>query len=318
MEEDEMTDQSVRNVVIAGSGPAGYTAAIYAARSGLSPLLYEGLQPGGQLTITTDVENYPGFKEPIAGPELMTNMRAQAERVGAEIVSDIVESVDLSSYPFKVRFSSSEVLTRTLIIATGAEAKWLGIPSEEKYRGRGVSACATCDGFFFRNQKVAVIGGGDTACEEANYLTNHASEVLLVHRRDQLRASKIMAKRTLANRKIRPMWFRVLDQVLGDENGVTGLRLKDPRDGKTEEVQLDGVFVAIGHSPNTQFLDGQIELDDKGYIVTALGSTKTSVKGVFAAGDVQDSVFRQAVTAAGTGCMAAIEAARFLEEEGKG
>jgi thioredoxin reductase (NADPH) len=312
-----MTDKRVRNVVIAGSGPAGYTAAIYAARSGLSPLLFEGLQPGGQLTITTDVENYPGFKQPIAGPELMANMRAQAERVGAEIVSDIVESVDLSSRPFKVRLASTEVLTQTLIIATGAEAKWLGIQSEEKYRGRGVSACATCDGFFFRNQKVAVIGGGDTACEEANYLTNHASEVLLIHRRDQLRASKIMAERTLANKKIRPMWFRVLDQVLGDDKGVTGLRLKDPRDGRSEDVQLDGVFIAIGHSPNTQFLDRQVELDDKGYIVTTPGSTKTSVKGVFAAGDVQDSVFRQAVTAAGTGCMAAIEAARFLDEVGK-
>lgn len=312
-----MTDQSVRNVVIAGSGPAGYTAAIYAARAGLSPLLFEGLQPGGQLTITTDVENYPGFTEPIAGPELMANMRAQAERVGAEIVSDIVESVDLSSRPFKVRLSSSEVSAQTLIIATGAEAKWLGIPSEEKYRGRGVSACATCDGFFFRNQKVAVVGGGDTACEEANYLTNHASEVVLIHRRDQLRASKIMAERTLANNKIRPMWFRVLDQVLGDANGVTGLRLKDPRNGSTDEIQIDGVFVAIGHSPNTGFLDGQVELDEKGYIVTTRGSTKTSVKGVFAAGDVQDSVYRQAVTAAGTGCMAAIEAAHFLEEEGK-
>ncbi|MBN1654887.1 MAG: thioredoxin-disulfide reductase [Deltaproteobacteria bacterium] len=311
-----MLKDTIRNVVIVGSGPAGYTAAIYAARAGLNPLLFEGLQPGGQLTITTDVENFPGFREPVAGPELMANMRAQAERVGAEIVSDVVESVDLASRPFVIRLSSTEIPTKSLVIATGAEARWLGIPSEQKYRGRGVSACATCDGFFFRNQKVAVIGGGDSACEEANYLTNHASQVVLIHRRDQLRASNIMAERTLGNPKIRPIWFRVLDEVLGDDRGVTGLRLKDPRNGESEQIQVDGVFIAIGHRPNTEFLDGQIELDEKGYIVTAPDSTATSVKGVFAAGDVQDSVFRQAVTAAGTGCMAAIEASHFLEEQG--
>jgi thioredoxin reductase (NADPH) len=312
-----MSDQpAVKNVVIVGSGPAGYTAAIYAARSGLEPLLIEGLTPGGQLMITTDVENYPGFEEPVAGPQLMSQMRGQAERVGTEIVSDMVESVDLSERPFRVKMSSGEVLARTLIISTGAEARWLELPSEQQFQGRGVSACATCDGFFFRDKKVAVIGGGDTACEEAIYLTNHASEVLLVHRRDELRASKIMGERALANEKIKPRWNRVVDEVLGDDSGVTGVRLKDPRDGTAEEVELDGMFVAIGHRPNTEFLAGQVDLDDNGYIVTAPDSTRTSVPGVFAAGDVQDSVYRQAVTAAGTGCMAAIEAGRLLEEEG--
>lgn len=311
-----MTTQEIRNVVIIGSGPAGYTAAIYAARASLNPLVFEGLQPGGQLTITTDVENFPGFKDPIAGPKLMENMRCQAERVGAEIVSDIVESVDLSSRPFKVQISSSSFLARTIIIATGAEAKWLGLPSEKKFRGRGVSACATCDGFFFRNQRVAVVGGGDTACEEASYLSNHASEVVLIHRRDKLRASKIMAERTFRNAKVKPKWFRVVEEVLGDERGVNRLRLKDPRNDQSEEIPIDGLFVAIGHLPNTGFLNGQLEQDSNGYLITATNSTRTSVKGVFAAGDVQDAVYRQAVTAAGTGCMAAIEASRLLEEEG--
>jgi len=308
---------NVRNVVIVGSGPAGYTASIYAARAGLAPVCVEGFAPGGQLMITTDIENFPGFGEPIGGPELMARMRAQAERVGTEIVSDMAQSVDLSSRPFKVvTTGSGELEARALIIATGAEARWLEIDSELKYKGRGVSACATCDGFFFKGKKVAVIGGGDTACEEALYLTNHASEVLLVHRRDELRASKIMGERALGHQKIKPLWNRVVDEYLGDKSGLTGVRLKDPRSGETEEVALDGVFVAIGHTPNTEFLGGQLELDGNGYIVTEKGTTRTSVRGVFAAGDVQDAVYRQAVTAAGTGCMAAIEAARFLEEQG--
>jgi len=309
-----MTSDNARRVVIIGAGPAGYTAAIYAARGGNRPLLIEGMQPGGQLMITNDIENFPGFEIPLPGPELMAQMRAQAERVGTEILSDMVEAADLSSRPFKIKTSGAEILAETLILATGAEARWLGLPSEAVYKGRGVSACATCDGFFFRDRKVAVVGGGDTAAEEALYLTIHASEVVLVHRRDELRASKIMADRVLANPKITPKWFRVIDEVLGDDNGVTGVRLKDPRNGDTEEIPLDGVFIAIGHTPNVAFLKGQLALDDHGYVVTAPGTTRTSVPGVFAAGDVQDSVYRQAVTAAGTGCMAALDAARFLEE----
>ena len=295
---------------------AGYTAAIYAARGGQRPVLIEGLQPGGQLMITNDIENYPGFSEPLPGPELMAAMRVQAERVGTEIITDIAASVDLSARPFKVKISNDEMLAKTLVIATGAEAKWLGIASEERFKGRGISACATCDGFFFREKVVAVVGGGDTAAEEALYLTNHATKVYVIHRRDALRASKIMADRVLNNPKIEVKWFRTLDEVLGDDSGVTGVRLKDPRDGATEELKLDGVFVAIGHRPNVEFLGGQLKVDGNGYVITEAGSTKTSVPGVFAAGDVQDSVYRQAVTAAGTGCMAALDAARFLDEEG--
>jgi thioredoxin reductase (NADPH) len=306
--------QTTYDVVIVGSGPAGYTAAIYAARAGRKPLVIEGLAPGGQLMITTDIENFPGFKDPIAGPELMAAMRAQAERVGADIAVDLVEEVDLSSRPFRVKMSAREVAASTLIIATGAEAKWLNIPSEKKFQGRGVSACATCDGFFFRGKKVAIVGGGDTAAEEALYLTNHASEVILVHRRDEMRASKIMSGRVANNDKIKPKWFRVVDEILGDDSGVTGIRIKDPRNDEIEEIALDGVFMAIGHRPNTEFLKGQLEIDDGGYIVTRPDSTRTSVEGVYAAGDVQDSVYRQAITAAGTGCMAAVEATRFLEE----
>ena len=307
----------IRDIVIAGSGPAGYTAAIYAARAGRNPLVVEGLQPGGQLVITTDVENFPGFPQPIAGPELMDRMRAQSERVGAEIVSDIVQSADLSSRPFALSLANGgQVLARTLIVATGAEAGWLGLPSEEQFRGRGVSACATCDGFFFRDQKVAVVGGGDVACEEAIYLTKHASRVYLVHRRDQLRASKIMAERALQNPKIEPRWFRIVDEVLGDASGVTGVRLRDPRDDRTEQLEVTGVFIAIGHRPASEFLAGQLEMDEKGYIATPPGRASTNVKGVFAAGDVQDSVYRQAVTAASSGCMAALEATRLLDEEG--
>jgi thioredoxin reductase (NADPH) len=311
-----MSEQETRNIVIVGAGPAGYTAAIYAARAGRRPVVIEGLTPGGQLTITTDIENFPGFAEPVAGPELMLAMRAQAERVGAIIVPDAVESVDLSARPFKVRISAGEIPARTLVVATGAEARWLGIPSEEAFRGRGVSACATCDGFFFRGKAVAVVGGGDTACEEALYLTNHASKVHLIHRRDELRASAVMARRALEHPGIEPHWFRTVGEYLGDDSGLTGLRLVDPRDGSTEDLPLDGAFVAIGHRPNTGFLGGQLALDAAGYVVTEPGTTRTSVPGVFAAGDVQDSRYRQAVTAAGTGCMAAIEAAHFLDENG--
>ena len=307
-------ESSTRNVVIIGSGPAGYTAAIYAARGGKRPVLIEGLAPGGQLMITTDIENFPGFAEPIGGPELMTAMRAQSERVGAEIITDVVEKVDLSSRPFRVVFGGGELRAKTVVLATGAEAKWLGIPSEEKYKGRGVSACATCDGFFFRDKEVAVIGGGDTACEEATYLTNHATKVHLIHRRGELRASEIMAKRALEHEKIVPHWHRVVAEYVGDDSGLTGVRLEDPRDGGTESLAVEGAFVAIGHRPNTAFLEGQVELDANGYAITEPGTTRTSVPGVFAAGDVQDAKYRQAVTAAGTGCMAAIEAAHFLDE----
>lgn len=310
-----MSGSEPRKVVVVGAGPAGYTAAIYAARAGAKPVLVEGLAPGGQLMITTDIENFPGFADPLGGPELMSAMRTQAEKMGTEIINDVVESVDLSSRPFKLKLTGGGLTARTLIIATGAEARWLGIPSEEKFQGRGVSACATCDGFFFRGKKVAVVGGGDTAAEEAMYLTNHATDVFLVHRRDELRASKIMANRVLSNPKVKPRWNRVVDEILGDDSGVTGVRLKDPGSGETEDLQLDGVFMAIGHRPNTEFLGGQLELDRNGYIVTEPGTTRTSVKGVFAAGDVQDTVYRQAVTAAGTGCMAALEATRLLEEE---
>jgi len=308
------TSGYAKDVIVIGGGPAGYAAAIYAVRAGRSTLLIEGLQPGGQLTTTTDVENYPGFANPITGPELMTAMRDQAQRVGAEYVNDVVESVDLSQRPFKVRVGKGELEGRTLIIATGAEARYLGLDSEQAFRGRGVSACATCDGFFYRGKKVAVIGGGDTAAEEALYLTNHASEVFLVHRRDALRASQIMAGRVVDHDKVTLKWNRVLDEVLGDESGVTGVRLRDPRTDETEDLTLDGVFIAIGHRPTTAFLEGQLELSDAGYLITAPDSTRTSVDGVYAAGDVQDSVFRQAVTAAGTGAMAGIEASRYLEE----
>jgi thioredoxin reductase (NADPH) len=304
----------VRRIVIVGAGPAGYTAAIYAARAGYAPVVIEGLAPGGQLMITTEIENFPGFEEPIAGPELMARMRAQVVRVGAQVMSDFVGAVDLSSRPFGVTLGGGTLAAETLIVATGAEARWLDIASEERFKGRGVSACATCDGFFFRDKIVAVIGGGDTAAEEAAYLTNHAAKVYLVHRRGELRASKIMAERVLASPKVEAKWFRVVDEILGDDSGVMGVRLADPRSGEKEDLRLDGVFVAIGHRPNTEFLGGQVALDEAGYIATQSGSTRTSVPGVFAAGDVQDPHFRQAVTAAGTGCMAALEAAKFLEE----
>jgi thioredoxin reductase (NADPH) len=305
----------VERIVVIGAGPAGYTAAIYAARAGHAPVVVEGLAPGGQLMITTEIENFPGFAEPIPGPQLMAQMRVQAERVGARIESDVVEAVDLSSRPFRVTLGGGgELLAETLIVATGAEARWLNLPSEEAFKGRGVSACATCDGFFFRGKTVAVVGGGDTAAEEATYLTNHAAKVYLVHRRGELRASKVMVDRVLANPKIEVKWFRAPIEILGDDGGVTGFRVADPRSGEKEDLAVDGVFVAIGHRPNTEFLGGQLVLDEAGYVKTTPGSTRTSVPGVFAAGDVQDPHFRQAVTSAGTGCIAALEAARFLEE----
>ncbi|MDD5305678.1 MAG: thioredoxin-disulfide reductase [Deltaproteobacteria bacterium] len=306
------------NIVIIGSGPAGLTAAIYASRAGHEPLLFEGVVPGGQLTITTEVENFPGFEQPLSGSDLMARMRAQAERVGAKIVSETVDRVDLSRRPFRMQVGPNEVLARALILATGAQARWLDLPSEDRFRGMGVSACATCDGFFFRGKKVAVVGGGDTACEDAVYLAGLASEVILVHRRGELRAAKVAADRVLRHPRIKVAWHRVVDEILGDATGVKGVRLKDPRDGRTEELAFDGVFVAIGHVPSTALVAGQLELDPQGYIVTRPGGTHTSVPGVFAAGDVRDTVYRQAITAAGTGCMAAIDAARFLDEERQG
>lgn len=305
-------------VLILGSGPAGYSAAIYTARASLEPALVSGMQPGGQLTITTDVENYPGFADVIQGPWLMEQMQAQAAHVGTHIINDHIAKVDLSSRPFTCEGESGDTYTAdTLIISTGAQAKWLGLESEQKFQGFGVSGCATCDGFFYRDKEVMVIGGGNTAVEEALYLTNHASKVTLVHRRDSLRAEKILQERLLKHPKIAVIWDHVLDEVLGDENplGVTGARLKHVQTGEPQEVNVDGVFIAIGHKPNTDLFKGQLEMDDEGYVITAPDSTKTNVVGVFAAGDVQDKIYRQAVTAAGTGCMAALEAEKLLASE---
>jgi len=304
-------------VLIIGAGPAGYTAAIYAARAGLSPVLIAGLQPGGQLTITTDVENYPGFADPIQGPWLMEQMAAQAERMGTRVIHDIVTEVDASRRPFVCVTDSNEKFeANAIIIATGASARWLGLPSERALRGAGVSACATCDGFFFRGKRVAVIGGGNTAVEEALYLTHHASHVTLVHRRDTLRAEKILQKRLFEHPKISVIWDHEADEILGSgmPATVTALRLRHVRTHAPTTLELEGVFIAIGHTPTTALFAGQLDLDQEGYILTSPGSTRTSVPGVFAAGDVQDKVFRQAVTAAGTGCMAALEAERWLTE----
>jgi thioredoxin reductase (NADPH) len=302
-------------LLIIGSGPAGYTAAIYAARAGLEPILVQGLEVGGQLSITTDVENYPGFAEVIQGPWLMEQMAAQAAHCGANLVLDLVTSMDLGTRPFRCTTDGGETyLADALILATGARARWLGLESEQRFQGFGVSACATCDGFFFRNKRVAVVGGGNTAAEEALYLAGLASEVVLIHRRDQLRAEKILQDRVFANPKIEILWDHVVEEVLGEEGprAVTGLRLDNVRTGASQTIAVDGVFIAIGHDPATSLVRGQLEMDGEGYVITAPDSTATSVAGVFAAGDVQDKIYRQAVTAAGTGCMAALEAEKFL------
>src|SRR5262245_34889007 len=312
-----MTQPAARHVpiIVIGSGPAGYTAAIYAARALRKPLLIAGLQPGGQLSITTDVENYPGFANAIQGPWLMEQMQGQAEHVGTQIIEDTIVKVDLQQRPFTCYGDSGDTYTGdTLIICTGAQARWLGLPSEEKFRGFGVSACATCDGFFFRGKKVAVIGGGNSAVEEALYLTNHASKVTLIHRRDSLRAEKIAQDRLFRNPKIDLVWNSIVTDIVGSGNpaSVTGVQIADVVTGATRQINVDGVFVAIGHTPATELFKGQLKMDGEGYIITKPDSTATDIPGVFAAGDVKDKVFRQAVTAAGMGCMGALEAERFL------
>jgi len=306
-------------VLILGSGPAGCTAAIYAARANLSPILVAGLQPGGQLTITTDVENFPGFADAIQGPWLMEQMQAQAEHVGTTFLYDTIVSVDLSRRPFVAVGDSGDTYSGdTLIIATGATARWLGIDSEQKFQGFGVSACATCDGFFFKKKEVAVVGGGNSAVEEAIYLAGIAAKVTLIHRRDSLRAEKIAQDRLFALPNVSVIWDSAVDEILGGENppGVTAIRLKNTKTGALSELSVDGVFVAIGHNPNTELFKTQLTMDDEGYLITTPGTTQTNVPGVFAAGDVQDKIFRQAVTAAGTGCMSALEAERFLTHHG--
>jgi len=307
------------SLIILGSGPAGYTAAVYAARANLNPVLIAGLQPGGQLTTTTDVDNWPGEHAGIEGPDLMERMRQHAERFNTRIISDQIVETDLQKHPFVLKGDSATYTCDALIIATGASAQYLGLPSEDAFKGKGVTACATCDGFFYRNLPVVVIGGGNTAVEDALYLTHIASHVTVVHRRDQFRSEKILADKInakAAEGKVTIEWFHVLDEVLGDKKGVTGIRIKDVRDGSTKEISAEGVFIAIGHSPNTSIFEGQLEMKD-GYLKTKSGSegfaTQTSIPGVFAAGDVQDHVYRQAITSAGTGCMAALDAERYLD-----
>ena len=312
-----MSDPRPVRCLIIGAGAAGYTAAIYAARAMLQPVLIEGMQPGGQLTITTDVENYPGFADVVQGPWLMDQMRAQAEHVGAEIISDLVVSADLSRRPFRIVCDSGErFLAETVIIATGAQAKWLGLPSEQTFQGFGVSACATCDGFFYRGKAVTVIGGGNTAVEEALFLTNFASKVTLIHRRDELRAERILQDRLFAHPKIETVWNSAVEDVLGasDPMGVTGVRIRNLKSDAVSEIACDGVFVAIGHAPASELFKGQLEMDAAGYLAVEPGRTATAIAGVYAAGDVTDDVYRQAITAAGMGCMAALEAVRFLAE----
>lgn len=300
-------------VVIIGSGPAGLTAAIYTARADLSPLLIEGMERGGQLMLTTDVENYPGFPDGIMGPELMEGFRKQAERFGTRIMSSDVTRVDFSTRPFKIWVDEDLHEARSVIISTGASARWLGLPSETRLRGHGVSACATCDGFFFRGKEIAVVGGGDSAAEEALFLTKFATKVYVIHRRDELRASRIMTSRLLAHDKVEMVWNSIVEEVLGDDT-VSGLRLRNTRTGEESTLEVEGMFLAIGHDPNTKIFDGQIELNEKGYIVTGQ-NTMTSIPGVFAAGDVTDHIYRQAITAAGMGCRAAIDAERWMAEE---
>ena len=302
-------------VLIIGSGPAGYTAAIYAARANLKPVIVTGMQQGGQMTITTDVENYPGFEEVIQGPWLMEQMQKQAEAVGTKLIYDMINDVDFTHAPFKMNGDMGDTYSGdSVIITTGAQARWLGLESEEKFQGFGVSACATCDGFFFKDQDVAVVGGGNTAVEEALYLTNHASKVTVIHRRDEFRAEKILQDRLFKNEKVEVMWDSQLDEVLGggDPLEVTGARVKNVKTGETTDLGLQGVFIAIGHDPATEVFKGKVDMDGEGYILTAPDSTVTNIPGVFAAGDVKDKVFRQAVTAAGMGCMAALEAEKYL------
>ena len=304
-------------LLILGSGPAGLTAAIYAARAGLSPVVVQGIQPGGQLTTTTDVENYPGFRDVIQGPWLMEEMQAQAEHVGTKMVWDHVSKVDFSRRPFVVTGDSGEYHADTMVIATGAQARWLGLPSEERMKGKGASACATCDGFFYRGKKVAVIGGGNTAVEEALYLTNHSQDVTLIHRRDSFRAEKILQDRLFANPHIKVMWDSEVAEFVsgGTPEVLVGLDIRNVKSGAVSRIDVDGAFVAIGHSPATELFKGKLALDDDGYIAVQTGSTRTSVPGVYACGDVMDKIYRQAVTAAGTGCMAALDAEKFLAEE---
>ena len=304
-------------VVIIGSGAAGLTAAIYAARANLTPLVVEGIQPGGQLTITTDVENYPGYADVVQGPWMMEQMRSQALNVGARIINDVVVNVDFKKDKKTISLDSNNVLsTNTVIIATGAQAKWLGLDSESKFNGKGVSACATCDGFFYRNKEVAVIGGGNTAVEEALYLSNICSKVTLVHRRDELRAEKILQKRLFAKENINIIWNNVISEILGDENGVNSLKIKDKNSDKTEIINVEGVFIAIGHSPSTEPFKGVLEMDQEGYIIAQKpGTSITNIEGVFAAGDCVDKIYRQAVTAAGMGCMAALDAEKWMQNQ---
>ncbi len=311
-----MSKSQHSKVLIIGSGPAGYTAAIYAARANLEPILVTGMDQGGQLMITTEVENYPGFADVIQGPWLMEQMKLQAEHVGTNIINDYIKDVDFSERPFKAIGDSGTIYSGdSIIIATGAQARWLGLPSEKEFQGRGVSACATCDGFFFRGKEVAIVGGGNTAVEEALFLTNFCSKVTLIHRRNSLRAEKILQKRLFNNDKIEIIWDHAVEEILGNETGMTGLRLKNTKTQEIKEINKEGVFIAIGHAPATKLFKGKLDMDDNNYLITAPDSTATSVKGVFAAGDVADHTYRQAVTAAGMGCMAALEADRFLLED---